>query len=180
MIKVLLRVYFAVKHFLFYKRTFQRARWKIVKNEEIILENPMSPYNVGRQRCITDLIPSSSSLAYALDVGCGIGMMAERVMKKGYIYVGLDVSKDILLRGSRLNSKGNIHFLQGEARSLPFKRCFKLVIALEIIEHLKDPHKLLTQINNILLDGGYLVISTPNKVSLEGIKGKIQELILKK
>ena len=36
------------------------------------------------------------------------------------------------------------------------------------------------EINNILLEGGYLVISTPNKASLEGSMGKIQELTLKK
>lgn len=152
----------------------------MLKNEEVILKGTMSPYNLGRLRLLTDLIPASSSAAYALDVGCSTGIMAKVVRKKGYTYVGLDVSKDVLLKASRLRSKGTIHFLQGDVSSLPFKRCFKLVIALEIIEHLKDPYKLLTEINNILLDRGYLIISTPNKVSPEGIRGKIQELVLKK
>ena len=106
--------------------------------------------------------------------------MAETIRKKGYRYLGLDISKDVLVKGSRLSRKGDTHFLHGDVRSLPAKRCFKLVIALEIIEHLEDPYKLLAEINNILLDGGYLMVSTPNKFSLEGVIGKTAELLLKK
>ena len=94
-------------------------------------------YNVGRFRCITDLIPSTSSPAYALDVGCSTGRIAQIVRKKGYEYVGLEISKDKLLKASNLRSKGDVCFLQGDAISLPCKCCFKLVVATEIIEHLE-------------------------------------------
>jgi 2-polyprenyl-3-methyl-5-hydroxy-6-metoxy-1,4-benzoquinol methylase len=140
----------------------------------------MSLYDSERSKCVANLIPPTPSAAYALDLGCGTGIMAQIVWEKGYTYIGLDISKNALLKGCQSDRRDSIHFLKGDASSLPFKRLFKLVIALEIIEHLKDPCKLLVEINKVLLDDGYLLISTPNKVSLEGLKGKVQELILKK
>ena len=137
-------------------------------------------YSRWRLRCISDLIPSTFSPAYALDVGCGTGRMAQIVTKKGYAYVGLDISKSNLLKASNSKSEGDICFLQGDANSLPCKRCFKLVVATEIIEHFENFQKLLVEINNILLDGGYLVISTPNKISPEGCLGKMLEFVLKR
>jgi len=106
--------------------------------------------------------------------------MTEIVRTKGYTYIGLDISKNSLLKACESSSAEYVHFLQGDVGSLPLKCLFKLVIALEIIEHLQDPRKLLVEINKVLLDNGYLVISTPNMVSLEGFKGKMEEIILKK
>ena len=135
-------------------------------------------YVRGRFRCVGDLIPLSFSPAYALDVGCGTGKLAQIVMEKGYTYVGLEIKKKLLLKAGSSESKGIACFLQGDANSLPFRHAFKLVIATEIIEHLENPYNLLVEISKILLDNGYLIISTPNKASLEGFKGKISEFIL--
>lgn len=58
---------------------------------------------------------------------------------------------------------------------LPFnKNCFNLVVALEIIEHVENPHKLLMEVNDVLISNGLFIISTPNRISLEGVKGRIQ------
>ncbi len=143
-------------------------------------QSSWSLFDIGRSKCLASLIPPTPSAAYALDLGCGSGLMTEIVGKKGYTYVGLDISKNALLKAHESNSTDYVHFLQGDVDSLPLKRLFKLVIALEIIEHLQDPRKLLVAINKVLLDNGYLVISTPNRVSLEGFKGKMEERLLKK
>jgi 2-polyprenyl-3-methyl-5-hydroxy-6-metoxy-1,4-benzoquinol methylase len=151
-----------------------------VKNQGRIIRNQILPYTAGRLSCIANLIPPSSSEAYALDVGCSTGIMTNMVQGKGYTYVGLDISKDVLRSGNYFNDRKGNYLLQGNAFSLPFKRRFKLVVALEIIEHLQDPLNLVTGISNVLLDDGYAVVSTPNRASLEGFKGKIQEIVLKK
>ena len=151
--------------------------------QNITLNVQLGPYAMGRLRCITNLVPSTSSPAYALDVGCGAEVwnveMAEIIRNKGYTYVGLDVSKSILLRAKK-SIKHSKHrgdtYLLGNACDLPCRGCFELVIALEIIEHLDNPKRLLTQIDKIMLEGSYLIISTPNKLSLEGVKGKTLEL----
>ncbi len=43
-----------------------------------------------------------------------------------------------------------------------FGRRFNLVIAVEIIEHLEYPRQFLRNIRDLLEDGGYLLLSTPN------------------
>jgi 2-polyprenyl-3-methyl-5-hydroxy-6-metoxy-1,4-benzoquinol methylase len=107
--------------------------------------------------------------------------MSETLRRKGYIYVGLDISKTAILKGKSSQTKsGDIHFVRGDVSCLPFKRRFKLVLALEIVEHLKDPYELLVEINKVLFDGGYLVISTPNRISPEGLIGRVQELVVGK
>jgi SAM-dependent methyltransferase len=146
----------------------------------------VSPYNIGRLRCIADLIPPTHHPLISLDIGCGTGiagMIAGIVIKKGYTYMGVDISKDTLSKFNRIahtKHECDVHLLQADACSLPLKHGLKLVMALEVIEHVNDPNKLLVEIDNILVEGGYLIISTPNKLSLEGFKGKIQELVAKK
>jgi len=113
-------------------------------------------------------------------VGCGKGSIAQTVTCKGYAYVGIDINKSRLLEAFKVRSKGDVFFLQGDINSIPFRPCFKLVLATEIIEHFENFYRPLLEINNILIDNGYLLISTPNKASLEGVKGKIFEIVLKK
>jgi len=49
---------------------------------------------------------------------------------------------------------------------LPFKKIFDIVICVEIIEHLGNPHKLIRQINKALKKGGLCFLSTPNLQNL--------------
>ena len=51
------------------------------------------------------------------------------------------------------------------ALDLPSK-AFDLVICTEVFEHLLWPHKLLAEIRRVLVDGGILIASVPNIVSL--------------
>lgn len=53
----------------------------------------------------------------------------------------------------------------------PFKNnTYDLVLFCEIIEHLTvDPVHPLVQINNLLIDGGYLIITTPNVLRYENV-----------
>lgn len=106
--------------------------------------------------------------------------MRELVKKKGYTYIGGNIAKDQLqadMESIRTSKQGDGAYLLDDACALPFARRFKLVIALEVIEHLDDPKKLLAEIDGILLEDGYLIISTPNKFSMEGINGKIKSVL---
>lgn len=100
--------------------------------------NSLSRYDIERSKHTAALIPSTASGAYALDLGCGTGIMSTTIRKKGYTYVGLDISRNSILKGHQ-SGKRNCDFLQGDAISLPFSRIFRLVTALEVIEHLEIP-----------------------------------------
>lgn len=63
----------------------------------------------------------------------------------------------------------NIEQLNIEKEKLPFKKeTFDLVLMTEVIEHLTaDPRAYLTEINRVLTQNGYLLMTTPNAAHLK-------------
>ena len=61
------------------------------------------PYERKRIKIISSLIPSTTEHAYALDLGCGLGILAQEITKKGYLYVGCDVSKGRIKLAKSIN-----------------------------------------------------------------------------
>lgn len=132
-------------------------------------------YEKRRIETALSLVPSTNEPAYALDMGCAFGILAQNIIRKGYVYVGLDISRGQVKLAKSINKF--MDFLIADAHHIPFRRFFRLIIALELIEHLSEPFSLLKEVKQLLPDGGYLLISTPNKLSLEGFKGKIYEIV---
>jgi SAM-dependent methyltransferase len=55
----------------------------------------------------------------------------------------------------------------GDGEHLPFKdSSLSAVIAMEVIEHVKKPYKLLEEIDRVLTPGGVLLLTTPNAAHL--------------
>ena len=67
-----------------------------------------------------------------LDIGCGTGRHAIELTKRGYSVVGVDLSDSLLKRAREKASEQNlrIDFLKYDARNLPFRSEFDLVIML--------------------------------------------------
>ncbi len=101
-----------------------------------------------------------------LDAGCGEGTVALHVSKlKGVSkMIALDISRTAINIGKKKAAKeklGNIEFVQGSTTNLPFKgRTFDTVISLEVIEHVIDVKRMLSELNRVLKKKGYLAIST--------------------
>lgn len=97
-----------------------------------------------------------------LDVGCGNGLLLERLADAYRVRVGVDISRPRSL--GHLTRQGiRFHRLDLESQRLPYPAgYFDLVIALDVIEHVFDPLKFLSGIHRALAPGGRLVLSTPN------------------
>ena len=67
-----------------------------------------------------------------LDVGCGTGRHAIELAKRGYSVTGVDLSLNMLKKAREKAFSAGVHvnFQLGDARSLPFKDEFDLVIML--------------------------------------------------
>ena len=95
-----------------------------------------------------------------LDVGCGTGIAAEKLRVYGEVY-GLDISPKSIDEAKRYSRCDKCYV--GIAEELPFSNnLFDVVVCTEVIEHLLDPIKALSEFNRVLLEGGILIISTPN------------------
>jgi ubiquinone/menaquinone biosynthesis C-methylase UbiE len=104
-----------------------------------------------------------------LDFGCGWGTDLIFCLKKGYDAFGVDISwekaKFHTLRVQRKNyPKFWIErFILSQGENLPFKsEIFDLVYSNQVIEHVKDPEKCISEIFRVLKKDGILYIRAPD------------------
>jgi len=106
-----------------------------------------------------------------LDAGCGQGYFLRRLEKR-YKTIGFDISEDALLSAKNRTKKST--YIKSLAERLPFQNnSFSVVIAFDIIEHLEQPDKFLREAYGVLVQNGFLIISTPNPESF-GCKIKLK------
>ena len=92
-----------------------------------------------------------------LDVGCGAGVLAPHVAGLGHRHVGVDV-----VAGSIDQARAHgIEPVIGDAGRLPLRdECMDVVVAGEVLEHVLDPGRVLTECVRVLRPGGTLVLDT--------------------
>ena len=105
--------------------------------------------------------------ACVLDVGCGGGLAAEAMVKRGAQVTGLDASLQ-MLQAARVHSEESgleITYTEGAAEDFAARHAgaFEIVTAFEMIEHVPDPERTLAAMGALLSPGGILVLSTLNR-----------------
>jgi ubiquinone/menaquinone biosynthesis C-methylase UbiE len=102
-----------------------------------------------------------------LDVGCGAGNYTatlKRCCSQSKVY-GVDLSKRAIKRAKK--DFPSIHFSVAKATHLPFPdHSFDALVMKCVLEHLKDPAKVLAEVKRVLKPGGLFYSITP----LEGDK----------
>jgi ubiquinone/menaquinone biosynthesis C-methylase UbiE len=96
-----------------------------------------------------------------LDIGCGDGRFlrfCQQVAPEAAC-VGTDIS---WVRAVR-TSKGGLDVLQSDGEMLPVRsRSFDLALLVEVIEHVRNPERVLAEVTRVLKPDGRLVLTTPN------------------
>lgn len=130
---------------------------------EELLSGELDPAYRRRARLILKnlaLVPGEK----VLEVGCGRGfylMAMEKICPQANIW-GIDLNKKYLAIAKRITSK--VRIITSDATQLPFKDgTFDKVMASEILEHIEDDTKAVTEIYRVLKPGGVAMISVPNK-----------------
>jgi ubiquinone/menaquinone biosynthesis C-methylase UbiE len=112
-------------------------------------------------------LPENSTI---LDAGCGPGIVAHEVAKRGYKVLGMDYSHNMVERArSVCNSDENldIEFLQGDIESMPFEdSSFDMILCLGVITYLESEEKALVELSRVLRPHGILILSSINKLDL--------------
>lgn len=101
-----------------------------------------------------------------LDVGCGTGYGAYILKKSGANSVyAIDKSSEVIDYAKELFSDKKIYFQVGDVEDLKiYKKRFNMIVAFEILEHLRDQNKFILKLRQNLSQDGILCISTPNKL----------------
>lgn len=122
----------------------------------------------------------------ALDVGAAVGRLTLELAKDHEYAIGLDLSH-ALIRSARdvqqngcarystqlegnlrldheitVESKDNADFIVGDALALPFRdQTFDTVVALNLVDRVPDPRKVLDELARVSRQGGTLIIASP-------------------
>ncbi len=97
-----------------------------------------------------------------LDVGCGEGFTLKKLEEKkiGKKNEGIDYSNDAIKIGKKIYPELNLK--KGDVYKLDYKdNSFDLSICTEVLEHLEDPDKAVSEIRRVT--SKYIVFSVPNE-----------------
>lgn len=98
-----------------------------------------------------------------LDLGCGNGAIARKLIELGYDVYGVDASATGIAIAN-FEAPGRFFVLDLSTGQLPSElanKHFDIVISTEVIEHLYDPRGFISFARKILADGGEFIVSTP-------------------
>ena len=101
-----------------------------------------------------------------LDLGCGAGVVMEKLLQRGYKVTGVDRSNDMLdLSRKRLADypSDSYQLRQGTCESLPFEdQQFDVILCIGVFGYIDDVVGALLEIRRVLRPGGLLVMSVRN------------------
>jgi len=101
-----------------------------------------------------------SKRASVIDIGCGSGLLVDRLARMGYQAVGLDWSVSAIEYANK-HYQGR-YMLANVEQGLDVGMKFDCVVTSHILEHLENPYEFLQSVNDLLEPDGYLVIAVPN------------------
>lgn len=102
--------------------------------------------------------------AKILDIGCGGGFLTNALAKEGHQVVGIDISLTSLETAKQHDMTKQVQYLQADAYALPFTdESFDVVCAMDILEHVESPQKLIAQAARVLHPSGLFFFHTFNR-----------------
>jgi SAM-dependent methyltransferase len=123
--------------------------------------NPTFQRHVAAYRLCAPMLPPGR----VLDLGCGTGHSYRELVPRET--VGVDIEPSALTGQDRETRVADM-------RALPFGAGeFESVLAVQSIEHVPDPQRVITEVVRVLTDGGRAIFVTPNRLTF----GRAEEII---
>ena len=98
-----------------------------------------------------------------LDIGCGPGNLATILSRTGNVVVGIDKDKPALESAQRVCERTIAADLDhAELDELVGDERFDVVVFADVLEHVRNPVKLLNSSRRVLRDAGCIIVSIPN------------------
>jgi 2-polyprenyl-3-methyl-5-hydroxy-6-metoxy-1,4-benzoquinol methylase len=108
------------------------------------------------------LLRARSARGLVVDVGCGVGRFRGFAADLIQDYIGIDVVRHPALPLDVRFACANL-----DCEPIPLgPASADVVVAIETIEHLENPRAFVRELSRILKPSGWLIVTTPNQVSL--------------
>ncbi len=113
----------------------------------------------ARRELILGLIKNNKKDIKILDIGCAGGVLLKELKKYGFLNLyGIDIEEKFV----KLSKKICKNIFLADAGHLPFKDdYFDIIIASDILEHLKNDKKALKEWCRVLKNGGKIIFGVP-------------------
>lgn len=147
----------------------KRSWWEAFFNDDYLRTVPVPHPRVIVRQC--DFIEQRFGLARGatiLDVGCGLGLHAVELTRRGYVVVGLDLSLPMLSRAAdeAQEHRFKINFLHADMREMSFEGAFDAVLCWgTTFGYFEDESNRLVveRLHNALKPGGLLMLDVVNR-----------------
>jgi SAM-dependent methyltransferase len=115
-----------------------------------------------------------SSTDSVLDLGCGTGDLTAEIARSGAATVGVEVAEAAVQRARARHPELDFQLAPIEG-PLPFDdNAFAVVFASEVIEHVADTARWLSEVRRVLAPRGRLLLTTPNHGRLRLALGGVE------
>jgi SAM-dependent methyltransferase len=151
------------------KRKRVRQWWERFFSDDYLLTVP--PPTAAQINKQVDFIEQSLGLpkgAMVLDVGCGLGLHAIELARRGYLVVGLDLSLAMITRAAETAQQQGlkINFLHADIREIAFEGAFDAVISMGTTFGFFDDdanRDVLNRLYQALRPGGRILLDVVNR-----------------
>jgi 2-polyprenyl-3-methyl-5-hydroxy-6-metoxy-1,4-benzoquinol methylase len=133
--------------------------------------NPVQRYLLQRFHRQIVLLVEAVGAERILDAGCGEGFVVSYLLQEndGLIITGMDCSLDAIEMARQMvphkprrRVEGGVFFDVGDLREMPYSDdSFDLVMCLEVLEHLPDPHRGLRELGRVT--SAHCLVSVPHE-----------------
>lgn len=121
--------------------------------------------NALRNPWIATLLPSHP--VTILDIGCGGGLLSNLLAQKGHQVTGVDLSTKSLQIAQHADCTRSVCYIAAPAETLPFAdHSFDVVCAMDLLEHVDDPTRVIAEASRVLKTGGRFFFHTFNRTWL--------------
>jgi SAM-dependent methyltransferase len=140
--------------------TYHDEIWASVPRERPIDEEAVA--------WVLDTLARAPEHPRILDLGCGDGRIAGRIAATGGDVTGIDPSGVALERARAEHPNLRFELPAGDG-SLPFDAAsFEVVACLNVLEHVADTQRLMSEARRVLAPGGWLAVAVPYHGRVEG------------
>ncbi|PIR41810.1 MAG: hypothetical protein COV30_01290 [Candidatus Yanofskybacteria bacterium CG10_big_fil_rev_8_21_14_0_10_37_15] len=108
--------------------------------------------------------------AKVFDFGCGSGFLVGELQKQGFDASGSDTSQEAISLGKQ---KGIQNLEVVELGEMPQNGSYDAILALDVIEHIKDDTEVIRGLKNSLKSGGVLITTVPAYQWLWGVQDEV-------
>lgn len=99
-----------------------------------------------------------------LDIGCGTGRFLYEARNLGYRVSGIDFNSESIRIAKKRFGLNEVERLSVDALSAKYpEKKFDVISFFEVLEHMEDPNKFISQVKTMLKPGGTIALSVPNR-----------------